>query len=152
MAFRAGAAHTLSASQIARAMAKPEVEKFLRAAGLVFVFAWFLLGGIGHFTRHAFFVAIMPPLIPFPHAIVWATGLCEIAGALALVNTRLRALSGLCLVALCICVVPVHVEMLREPRWIRAYGAAALWGRLAFQPVLMAIIFFSTRFRGKPRV
>ena len=36
--------------------------------GLAFVFLWFMIGGIAHFTKTDFFVAIMPPYIEIGRA------------------------------------------------------------------------------------
>ena len=53
--------------------------RFARYAGLAVVFAWFFLGGISHFTNVDFFLAIMPPYVPFPLAAVYVSGVFEIA-------------------------------------------------------------------------
>jgi uncharacterized membrane protein len=37
----------------------------LKNMGLAFVFLWFMVGGIAHFTKTDLFVAIMPPYIGF---------------------------------------------------------------------------------------
>ena len=42
----------------------------LRLLGVAFVFLWFMLGGIAHFTSTDFFTAIVPPYVPFPVAAV----------------------------------------------------------------------------------
>jgi uncharacterized membrane protein len=113
--------------------------------GRAFVVAWFLLGGIGHFVLTDMFTSIVPPFVPYPRGMVLFTGACEIAGALALLYKPLRHIGGWCIIALTVCVTPVHIQMLVEADKYRAIGAAALWARLLFQPVLIWIIWASTK-------
>lgn len=119
--------------------------KLGRMLGRVLVVAWFLLGGIGHFALTTTFVSIVPPYIPFAREIVYATGVLEIAGALAVLYKPLRHIAGLCLIALTVCVTPVHIEMLVQADKYPALGPVLLWGRLIFQPILIWIIWRSTR-------
>jgi uncharacterized membrane protein len=55
-----------------------------RIAGIVFVFAWFFLGGIAHFTLTATEMRIVPPYIPWPRAAVLVSGVFELLGAAGL--------------------------------------------------------------------
>jgi uncharacterized membrane protein len=116
-----------------------------RMLGRVFVMFWFIVGGVGHFALTPAFVSIVPPYVPFPREVVYLTGVLEIAGALALLYKPLRHIAGLCLIALTLCVTPVHIQMLIEAEEYAALGPAVLWGRLLFQPVLIWIIWLSTR-------
>lgn len=115
--------------------------------GRVLVVVWFLLGGIGHFVLTDMFTSIVPHYVPFPREMVYLTGVLEIAGALALLYKPWRHIAGLFLIALTICVTPVHIQMLIEADKYQGFGPAVLWGRLLFQPVLVWIIWASTRRR-----
>ena len=119
-----------------------------RMLGRVFVMFWFIGGGIGHFVLTPTFVSVVPPYAPFPLEMVYLTGVLEIAGALALLYKPLRHIAGLCLIALTICVTPVHIQMLIEANKYAALGPVALWARLMFQPVFIWIIWASTRRRA----
>src|ERR1700761_3013393 len=83
-----------------------------RLAGLAFVFVWFFVGGIGHFALTNMFASVTPSYVPMHREVVLFTGVCEIAGALALFYPPLRWPAGLALIALTICVTPVHIDML----------------------------------------
>ncbi|MDZ7785317.1 MAG: DoxX family protein [Halioglobus sp.] len=83
--------------------------------GLAIVFLWFMLGGITHFTNPDFFVAIMPPYIGWHLALVYISGVFEIAGAIGILIPRLRELAGNCLILLVICVTPANLHMWIEP-------------------------------------
>ena len=113
--------------------------------GRAIVFVWFFLGGIGHFVLTKTFVSVVPPYVPFPLEMVYLTGVCEIAGALALLYKPLRHIAGMCLIALTICVTPVHIQMLIEADKYQALGPVVLWGRLIIQPILIWVIWASTK-------
>jgi uncharacterized membrane protein len=115
-----------------------------RLAALALVFAWFLLGGIGHFVLADAFTSVVPPYVPYPRLVVLATGAFEIAGALALLHGAWRVRVGWALMAFTICVTPVHIDMLINADR-HTIGAPALWARLLFQPVYVWIIWFATR-------
>ena len=46
--------------------------------------AFYLPAGILHFTIPGKFLLITPDWVPFPRQVIFITGLCEIAGSLAL--------------------------------------------------------------------
>lgn len=115
-----------------------------RIAGLVLTFVWFFVGGIGHFVITKTFTSVVPPYIPFPREMVYFTGVCEIAGALALLYKPLRSIAGIMLALLAICVTPVHIHMLLDEKYA-ALGPAILWGRLILQPFAIWIFWWSTR-------
>jgi uncharacterized membrane protein len=116
-----------------------------RMLGRVVVVTWFLLGGIGHFVLTNVFVSVVPPYVPFSREMVYFTGVCEIAGALAVLYKPWRHIAGWCLIVLSVCVTPVHIQMLIEADKYAALSPAVLWGRLLFQPVLIWIIWASTK-------
>lgn len=116
----------------------------MRRAGLAFVVLWFVVGGIGHFAAADLVVRMVPPWVPSPRAVVFATGVLELLGAAALVFRPTRRLAGWCLFALTIAVTPANVHMLARADlfpWI-PYGL--LVGRLPLQLVLLALIVWST--------
>jgi len=116
-----------------------------RIAGLALVFVWFLVGGAGHFLMTKTFASVVPEYVPYPREIVWFTGVCEIAGAMAILYRPLRSLAGWALLALVICVTPVHIEMLRHAEKYRSLGDGVLWGRMILQPIFAFIVGWSTR-------
>lgn len=120
-----------------------------RMLGRVLVVVWFIVGGVGHFVLTDMFTSIVPAYVPFPREMVYVTGVCEIAGALAVLYKPLRHIAGWSLIALAICVTPVHIQMLIEADRYQALGPAVLWGRLLFQPMLIWVIWASTRRRAQ---
>jgi uncharacterized membrane protein len=111
--------------------------------GLVFVFLWFLIGGIAHFAAQNLEVSIVPPYIPWPRAAVLMSGVFELLGALGLLYRPTRRASGWGLFALTITVTPVHVFMLERPE-LFAVPFWVLVLRLPLQGALLILIIWST--------
>lgn len=101
--------------------------------------AIYLAAGVLHIeTPHAF-LTIVPGWVPFPREVVFATGLCEIAGAAGLMTTRWRRLAAVMLALYAACVFPANIKHAIDGL---AYGRNHLgWvyhgPRLLFQPVIM---------------
>ena len=84
--------------------------------------AFYAFAGYMHIVNPAPFLSIMPEMIPFPEAIVFWTGVAEILGAIALVQSfeiRLRRAAGVALALYALCVWPANInhfamDMMRE--------------------------------------
>jgi uncharacterized membrane protein len=114
----------------------------VKAAGVAFVFLWFLIGGIAHFVATAAEMRIVPPYIPWPRVAVLASGVFELLGAAGLVYAPTRRAAGIGLFALTIAVTPVHIYMLQRPeRFDVPYWLLVL--RLPLQCALLALIAFA---------
>ncbi len=120
-----------------------------RTAGLVFVFLWFLIGGIAHFIATEAEMRIVPPYIPWPRAAVLLSGVFELAGAAGLLWRPTRRAAGIGLFALTIAVTPAHFYMLQRPDLFASVPYWALVLRLPVQVALLALIAWST---APPRV
>jgi uncharacterized membrane protein len=94
------------------------------------------------------FTSVVPSWVPFPREMVLFTGVCEIAGAMGVLIPPLRRIAGLALIALTVCVTPVHFEMLVHADRYEALGPVVLWARLLFQPVFIVILWFATQPRS----
>ncbi len=65
--------------------------------------------GIAHFADPAAFMAIVPPQLPAPKALVFVSGACEISLGIALMIPRLSHLAAWGIVALFIAVYPANI-------------------------------------------
>jgi uncharacterized membrane protein len=111
--------------------------------GLGFVFLWFAIGGVAHFAATSTEMRIVPPYIPWPHAVVLVSGMFELLGAAGLLFQRTRRAAGIGLFALTIAVTPAHFYMLQHPD-LFAVPYWALLLRLPLQAALLALIAWCT--------
>jgi len=127
-------------------MSTPSPLSRWHIAGLVFVFAWFMAGGIAHFVIADFFAQIMPPYIPLQwhHPIVHISGVFEILGALGLLLAATRRAAGIGLFALVICVSPANIHMWMHPELFPQIPSVLFSIRLVIQVILLWIIWRST--------
>jgi uncharacterized membrane protein len=121
----------------------PGMTPHLKRIGLIVVFLWFLFGGVAHFALTEVEMRIVPPVIPWPRAVVLISGVFELLGAAGILIPTTRRAAGIGLFLLTIAVTPANVYMLQHaelfnvPRW-------GLIVRLPFQVALLALILWST--------
>ena len=108
------------------------MNRLLRAAGPFYVFA-----GAMHFVMPRVYERIMPPYVPAPRAMVYASGAAEIAGGAALMHPdpQVRRLGGLFETATLVAVFPANVHMALNPEDYPDVpgGRTALLARLPLQ-------------------
>jgi uncharacterized membrane protein len=101
--------------------------------------AFYFAAGCLHIASPEKFLPIVPVWVPHPELVVIATGLCEIAGAVALLTLRLRKLAGVMLALYAVCVYPANIKHALEH--IDLPGLPSSWWyhapRLAAQPLLV---------------
>ncbi|MBM3689939.1 MAG: hypothetical protein FJW80_09885 [Actinobacteria bacterium] len=114
--------------------------------GRVGLAAVLLIAGIGHFLSHDAFLAQVPPWMPLPSAVVYVSGVVEVALGLALLLVvRHRAAVGWVVAAFFVIVFPGNIWQFIEGR--DAFGLdtdAARFIRLLFQPVLVVWALWCT--------
>lgn len=114
---------------------------------------FYALAGVLHLGAPDGFLAIMPDWVPYPREVVLATGVCEIAGAFALLTQRLRRLAGLMLALYAIAVFPANIKHALQN--VPIAGVTLSWWyhapRLALQPVLVWWALFCSAIVDWPR-
>ena len=116
----------------------------LKIVGMAFVFLWFMGGGVMHFISPEFFLAIMPPSLPYHEAAVAISGVFEIIGAVGLLFQRTRRRAGIGLFVLTLAVSPANIYMSLNPELFPDVSELALTLRLVIQVLLLACIWWST--------
>lgn len=102
--------------------------------------------GVSHFTfMKEDMVRMMPPAIPRPRAMVYFTGVCEIAGAIGLLLPEVRAAAAYALIALFLAVLPANIHAARAGVTLRGKPATSLWLRIPMQILFIAVAFWSAR-------
>ncbi len=100
----------------------------------------FILAGTLHFIKPRMYRRIMPPYIPAPEAMVYASGAAEIAGGAALLSPTTRRFGGWWLIATLLAVFPanLHMALHAEDYPEIPGGATSLWARLPLQALFIA--------------
>jgi len=73
--------------------------------------ALFVTAGILHLLRPRFFEAIVPPALPAPRGLVYASGVGELACAAGLLHPATRQQAGWASAALLVLMFPANVQM-----------------------------------------
>ena len=107
------------------------------------VAALFIAAGVNHFLSPEVYVAIMPPALPFPTALIYLSGVAEIAGGVALLFSRTLRIAGVWLIALLVAVFPANIYGALQGMEIAGWAVPPwmLWARLPLQGVLIAIVY-----------
>jgi uncharacterized membrane protein len=107
--------------------------------------AFYVAAGIAHLVAPDKLLAITPSWVPFASQVVFLTGLCELAGAAALVTTPLRRWAGFALALYALCVWPANFKHAIDGIDLPYIANSWLYHgpRLAFQPVLIWWALFS---------
>ena len=138
-AGRAGQATTSAGERQARRSGEPKTRTvswvLRRLAGPLFVCT-----GVLHFVIPKVYARIVPPYLPAPEALVYASGVAEIAGGVGLMVPRWRRPGGWWTIATLLAVFPANVHMALHPDEFPRIpgGRVTLNARLPFQAVLIA--------------
>jgi uncharacterized membrane protein len=101
--------------------------------------ALFAAAGVAHLAAPDKLLAITPSWVPFAPQVIFVTGLCELAGAVALVTKPLRKPAGIALAAYALCVWPANFKHAIDQIDLPYISSSWLYHgpRLALQPVII---------------
>ena len=121
----------------------------IRTALRWFLVVLYLVAGVAHLRAPGLFVRITPAWVPDAPLVIQITGLCELAGALALaqgLSPWLRRTAGIAFAAYAVCVYPANINhMLMDlARPDHGWGLAYHLPRLAMQPVLVWLALWTS--------
>lgn len=100
---------------------------------------FFVFAGVMHFVIPRTYEAIMPPWLPAHRELVYASGVAEAAGGVALMAEPTRRAGGWWLIATLLAVFPANLHMALHPDEFPKVpgGRNALYARLPFQLVFL---------------
>lgn len=104
----------------------------------------FIAAGINHFVSLGVYLKIMPEYLPWPLALVYISGVCEVLGGLGVAVPRLRRAAGYGLIALLVAVFPANIHMAVNADQFPTIPYWALAARLPLQGVLIAWVWWAT--------
>ena len=103
--------------------------------------------GVMHFVAPETYLGMMPEVLPAKLALVYISGIAEIAGGLGLIHPKTRRWAAWGIIALLVAVLPANVNMaINElPLGTTEVPTWALWARLPLQLVLIAWAYRYTK-------
>lgn len=81
-----------------------------RSVAIVLLAFFYAVAGCFHLARPGAFVRVTPAWVPDPSTVIFVTGLCELAGVVALLVPRTRKLAAVALSLYAVCVYPANIE------------------------------------------
>jgi uncharacterized membrane protein len=90
-------------------------------------------------------IRMTPKWVPRPRAMVFFTGLCEIAGAIGLVVPATRQAAGIALILFFIALLPANIHAARAQITLRGRPPTPLWLRIPMQVLFIFLAWWSTR-------
>jgi uncharacterized membrane protein len=113
--------------------------------GRLLLAAFFVVAGILHFLFPQPYMRMVPPLLPWPMAIVWVSGVAEILGGIGLLFSPSRRPAAWGLVLLLIAVFPANIYMaVAHVHYAGLLGQSwAQWLRL---PLQLPLIYWAWRY------
>lgn len=104
------------------------------------ILALFMIyGGVQHFVKPDFYMPFVPSFLPYPMAVIYVSGIIEIAlGFALLLNKKYAKWGALGVLVLMILFLPIHIwDVFSETPAIGSHDAALI--RLPIQFVLIAL-------------
>ena len=116
------------------------------ATGLTFIFT-----GASHFFIPDKFMEIMPPFIPAPLLMIYASGIFEILGGIGLIIPRTRRAAALSLILLLIAVFPANIYTAWNNVQLGGFMSHPVyqWLRLPMQIVLIWWVWWTANGKRK---
>lgn len=111
----------------------------------------YVVAGVLHFVVPEVYVQIVPPQLPAALALVYLSGVAEIAVGVGLLVSRTRRYAAWGTVALLVAVFPANVYMATSGVVVEGVpgggdpSALVRWGRLPLQGVLILLALWYTR-------
>ena len=104
-----------------------------------------IAAGIYHFVNPAFYLRMMPPVLPAHLFLVYLSGVIEILLGVLLLVTKFTRLAAWGLIALFVAIYPANIYMATHTELFPEISPLALYLRLPFQIVFFGWAFWFTR-------
>jgi len=110
----------------------------------------YVVAGVLHFLVPELYVQIVPPFLPAPLALVYLSGLAEVAVGIGLLVPQTRRYAAWGTIALLVAVFPANVYMATSGVVVEGFpgggdpSAAVRWGRLPLQGLLLLWAYWYT--------
>ncbi len=96
----------------------------------------YIMAGLAHFIKPAFYTRIIPPYLPYALVLVYVSGVAEIILGVCLLFSTIRSIAAWGIMIMLIAFLPVHLYMIRSDRF-KKIPSWVLWARLFLQAGLI---------------
>ncbi|GAB3014628.1 DoxX family protein [Niabella terrae] len=122
-------------------------ESDLMLAGRLALSALLLFTALGHFLYPKGMALMLPEFVPFRTALIYGTGMIEIAAALCIWIPALRVLTGWLLLVFLVLILPANIyaafrQLNYQTGQYNGPGLAYLWFRIPFQLLLLCWTYY----------
>lgn len=116
----------------------------IKEVSMVVMAVLYVIAGSLHFLKPRMYLGIMPPHIPYPHAVVFLSGIAEMVCGLLLLIPTGRVYGAWAIIVLLIAIFPANIYMSQQGG--AKYGTKnwILLARLPLQLVLIAWAYWYT--------
>jgi len=105
---------------------------------------FFIIAGSNHFANPDFYVAIMPPYLPFHLKMVYVSGILEILGGITIMVPRYRYFVGWGIILLLLAIFPANIHMALYPELFTEINPIVLYARLPIQLLFILWVYWIT--------
>ena len=117
----------------------------IKTISIIIMSLFYIGAGINHFINPAWFVRIVPPILPFKIAIVYISGISEIILGSLLIFPRTRFIAGWGLILLLLAVYPANIYVALTNGKAMDTTPMMAWGRLPFQFVFIGLAYWHSK-------
>ena len=106
---------------------------------------FYVIVGIKHFIDPNYFLAIVPPYLPYHLELVYISGVFEIAFGLMILIPKYRYWGSIGLIFLLVAVFPANIYLAQTNGNAMDTTPLIAWSRLPFQAIFILIAYWHTR-------
>ena len=111
------------------------------------IFRWllaiaFILAGLNHFINPAFYLKMMPPILPAPLFLIYLSGFFQISLGTLLLIPKFTRPAAWGIIALLIAVYPANIYMAMNANLFPEFNPSLIYLRLPLQFFLVAWAFW----------
>jgi len=128
-----------------------DIRRRLRRPLLFVMGPLYVVAGVLHFVVPELYVQIVPPILPAPLALVYLSGVAEIAVGVGVLLPRTRQCAAWATVAVLVAIFPANIYMATHGVVVEGMPGGGdpselvRWGRLPLQGVLILWALWYTR-------
>ena len=106
---------------------------------------FYTIVGIKHFINPEFFLAIVPPYLPYHIELVYISGFFEILFGIMILFPRYRFYGSIGLILLLLAVFPANIYLAQTNGEAMGISSTIAWLRLPFQSLFIIVAYWHSK-------